>query len=194
MLNKTLFTFALFSTFLMAKDTIVNFDETNTSTWHKNATWQLEEENGSTVLSLVKRSDIAYNLCYNPEFTFLNGSVTVKFRANSGHIDQGGGIMWRVQDDKNYYIARFNPLEDNFRFYLVHDGIRDEISSANVHLSKGWHSMKITQEEDTFKGYIDGKVYLEARDKALNRKGSVGVWTKADAMTSFDDLNISISK
>jgi hypothetical protein len=178
----------------MAQDTLITFGNDSTTAWKKNAVWKVEQDSQTKVLSLIKRSSSAFNLCYNPKISFLDGSITVKFRANSGRIDQGGGIMWRVQDDDNYYIARFNPLEDNFRFYLLHDGIREEISSANVHLSKGWHSMKITQNGHHFEGFIDGKPYLKATDARLNKSGGVGVWTKADAMTSFDDLNISTSK
>jgi len=194
MFYRTFFAFSLFTSFLIAQDTLMTFENTTLSTWKKNAIWKVENDTHSKILSLLKRSSSAFNLCYTPKVSFLNGSITVNFRANSGHIDQGGGIMWRVQDDNNYYIARFNPLEDNFRFYLVHEGIRDEISSANLHISKGWHSMKIIQQGNTFKGFIDGKPYLNATDTRLNKRGSVGVWTKADAMTSFDDLNISTNK
>jgi len=181
-------------TSLLAQNRLITFEDTPLSDWKKNATWKIEKDIHSNVLSLSHRSTHAFNLCYDPKILFLNGSITVKFRANSGHIDQGGGIMWRVQDDDNYYIARFNPLEDNFRFYLLHDGIREEISSANLHLSKGWHSMKITQKGNDFEGFIDGKSYLKSTDTRLLKSGAVGVWTKADAMTSFDDLNISMRK
>lgn len=86
--------------------------------------------------------------------TTENGKISVYFKANEGYIDQGGGIMFRVQDDDNYYVARFNPLEDNFRFYIVDDGIRRELSSANVKLTLGWHTMTIEQKGDILKGIL----------------------------------------
>ena len=191
MLSKTFILLSLLTHSLLAQNTLFTFEDNTIETWKKNATWKVERDTNSNVLSLLKRASSSFNLCYNPKVSFLNGTVTVQFRANSGHIDQGGGIMWRVQDDNNYYIARFNPLEDNFRFYLLHEGIREEISSANLHLSKGWHSMKIIQKGNHFEGFIDGKLYLKSTDSRLQKSGGVGVWTKADAMTSFDDLNIS---
>ena len=191
MLTKTLILLSLLTSTLFAQNTLFTFEDNTIKTWEKNAIWKIEQDAHSNVLSLLKRSSSSFNLCYHPKVSFLNGTVTVKFKANSGHIDQGGGIMWRVQDDNNYYIARFNPLEDNFRFYLVHEGIREEISSADLYLSKGWHSMKIIQQGDTFEGFIDGKPYLKSTDARLHKSGGVGVWTKADALTSFDDLNIT---
>jgi len=191
MLTKTLIILSLLTSTLLAKNTLFTFENTDISTWKQNSMWKIQKDAHSKVLSLTKQSSHYFNLCYTPKVSFLNGSITVKFKANSGHIDQGGGIMWRVQDDDNYYIARFNPLEDNFRFYLVHEGIREEISSADLHLRKGWHSMKIIQKGDTFEGFIDGKPYLKSTDTRLQKSGGVGVWTKADALSSFDDLNIT---
>ncbi len=132
-----------------------------------------------------------YNLCYTRSVPFLNGEISVKFKAVSGQIDQGGGIMWRVQDRDNYYVARFNPLEDNFRFYSVKNGIREQITSANIALGDGWHEMKITQRNTHFEGYIDGKKLLESDNEACTKSGGTGLWTKADATTVFDDFKVS---
>ncbi len=138
-------------------------------------------------------SGAAFNLCRIDSLVFLDGEIEVKFKANRGRIDQGGGIIWRVQDSKNYYIARFNPLEDNFRLYFVKNGYRKLLANADVILHAGeWHTMKIVQKGDRYAGYLDGKKYLEGRDKTFTRHGGIGLWTKADAATSFDDFSVKM--
>ena len=176
--------------------------------WHSSAThpkkpmavWKViksDTPSRKQVLSLTKANDSffnggIFNLCYTKSVDFKDGEIGVKFKANSGHTDQGGGIMWRVQDDNNYYVVRFNPLEDNFRFYIVKDGHRHELASANVKLSKGWHKMQIVQNGDNFKASLDGKKLLSFTDNQLPQSGGVGVWTKSDAATSFDDFSVKV--
>ncbi len=163
------------------------------------AVWKVVEvadaPSGKKVLALTRPNDTwfnggIFNLCYTREIGFKDGEISVKFKANSGRTDQGGGIMWRVQDDDNYYVARFNPLEDNFRFYIVKNGHRHELASADVRLSKGWHTMRIVQHGDRFEGYLDGKKLLSHTDSQLPKRGGAGLWTKADAATSFDDFRV----
>ena len=185
---------SLASSALLAETMHYNFEKTDLSTWYTYGKWEITAEGKVHYASMVQRSSGNFNLCYNKDVKFTDGNITVKFKANAGRIDQGGGLMWRVQDNDNYYVARFNPLEDNFRFYIVHDGMRSELASADVKLSSGWHTMKIEQKGDTFEGYIDGKQYLEYKDAHLKKAGGVGVWTKADAQTSFDDLKIDTAK
>ncbi|RUM67987.1 MAG: hypothetical protein DSZ07_07765, partial [Sulfurovum sp.] len=166
MLKKLILITTLLSSGLLAQTINYDFQEDNLTQWNTFGEWKISKEH---ILSMVERSKGSFNLCYTKSVAFLDGNVTVKFKANAGRIDQGGGIMWRVQDNDNYYVARFNPLEDNFRFYLVHDGIRSELSSADVKLTKGWHSMSIEQKGASFKGYLDGKLYLEYQEKRLNK-------------------------
>lgn len=122
---------------------------------------------------------------------FLNGEISVWFKALAGRGDQGGGIMWRVQDADNYYVARFNPLEDNFRIYTVRNGSRRQFMSARLHLKAGWHQMKIVQDGNKISGFLDGQAVLQGTNTTFPAAGGVGVWTKGDAVTSFDDLRIS---
>ena len=123
---------------------------------------------------------------------FLNGNISVKFRANSGEGDQGGGIMWRVQDADNYYVVRFNPLEDNLRVYYVKNGNRSMLKGENIHLDgEKWHTLKVLQRGAHYTVYLDGKKRLQGSARIFRRAGGVGVWTKADALSSFDDLEIT---
>ncbi len=166
------------------------------------ATWEVIEDDkapsGQKVLALTRvnhDSGSTFNLCWTNKVEFLNGEISVRFKPVTGRIDQGGGIMWRVQDRNNYYVARFNPLEDNFRIYFVANGHRMMINSARVRLSSDrYHTMKIVQHDDTYECYLDGKRYLHGTDERFKSKGGVGLWTKADAATRFDDFKVELEK
>jgi hypothetical protein len=131
-----------------------------------------------------------------PEFnvTLIGGTnlkdvdLSVQMKAVAGRSDQGGGLVWRARDGKNYYIARYNPLEDNFRVYKVVNGSRTEFQSATIKHSDGWHTLRVTMSADHIECYYDGKKYLEVKDSTFTNAGRIGLWTKADAQTHFDDL------
>ena len=161
--------------------------------------WQVINDNGTPVLAMTSQSDSGlfgmfgsgFNIITNQNIRFLDGSISVRFKAISGNTDQGGGIMWRVQDNENYYVARFNPLEDNFRFYTVKNGHRRELASASITLSAGWHKMTITQTGNHFLGALDDQPLLDHNDDTFSKAGGVGLWTKADAVTYFTDLQVT---
>lgn len=133
-----------------------------------------------------------FNLAVVKKGPFENGTVSVRFKSVAGKIDQGGGVVWRYQDAKNYYVARYNPLEDNFRVYKVVNGVRMQLATKEglVHPAGQWHTLSITHEGKKITCAIDGKVHLEAEDDAIARAGLVGLWTKADAQTYFDELDV----
>ena len=110
-----------------------------------------------------------------------------------GDTDQGGGIVWRYQDANNYYVARLNPLEDNFRVYKVTAGKRDkEFQSETVKVKAvEWHTLKVRMVGDHIECYLDGKKYLDVKDATLTKAGKVGLWTKADAQTRFDGFRVT---
>lgn len=153
---------------------------------------------GNHVLAMTNSNHASgntFNICWTNKIHFFDGEIQVKFKAVSGKEDQGGGIIWRVQDEDNYYIARFNPLEDNFRLYYVDDGLRKTLASTQIVLdSNKWNLLKITQHENFFKAYINDKLLLKGSDDFLMKSGGVGVWTKADAVTSFDDFSVKLFK
>ncbi len=163
------------------------------------ATWQVRQEkdapSGKKVLALTKTnhtSGSSFNLCWTDNVSFLNGTISVMIKANEGEEDQGGGVIWRARDKSNYYIARYNPLEDNFRIYYVKDGDRRMLASARIHIpAHRWFELKITTQGNIIKGYLDGKKYLEVKDDTFKNAGGVGLWVKADGKTSFDDFSIT---
>lgn len=132
-----------------------------------------------------------FNLCI-ADAQFTNLEVSVALKAVAGEIDQGGGIVWRLQDPKNYYIARLNPLEGNFRLYKVADGKRIQLATAeDVKAGAGtWHLLKVRQVGPRTECYLDGKKLLEATDSTFPQAGKVGLWTKADAQTYFSDFKV----
>ena len=114
--------------------------------------------------------------------------LTVSLHAIAGKEDQGGGLVWRARDASNYYVTRYNPLEDNFRLYKVVAGKRTQLATADVKLPPGWHKLTVRMEGDHITCSLDGKVLLNVRDSTFPDAGKVGLWTKADARTEFDDL------
>lgn len=147
------------------------------------------------VLTISKINDTSgsvFNLCWTPDIVFQEGEIEVKVRANTGSEDQGGGMIWRVRDANNYYVARYNPLESNFRLYYVKTGDRRQIASARgIDVKAGtWFTIKIVQHGEKMEGYLNGKKYLEATDKTFTGPGGVGLWSKSDAASSFDDLAV----
>jgi len=166
------------------------------------ATWRVIEKtavsSGNHVLALTRinhTSGGTFNLCWTKSISFLNGEIEVRLKAIKGKEDQGGGVMWRVQDNKNYYVARFNPLEDNFRLYTVHNGVRRMLANARVRLPAGkWIAMKIIQKGTRFEAYLNGRKLLTGSNDLFTKPGGVGLWTKADAVTSFDDFSVKLLK
>jgi hypothetical protein len=133
-----------------------------------------------------------FNLCVADETRYLDVDLSVSFKAVNGETDQGGGLVWRYKDANNYYIARMNPLEDNFRLYKVVDGKRSQLGSAEVEAPAGkWHTIRIVQEGNHIQCYLNAKLHLDAKDDTFKDAGRIGLWTKADAVTSFDEVSVA---
>jgi len=117
--------------------------------------------------------------------------LSVKCKPVAGKVDQACGLVWRYQDENNYYLARANALENNVRLYYVKGGRRSQIASWSGRVTSGvWHELAITAQGDRFEVWWEGRKVLEKRDTTFAQAGKVGVWTKADSVTQFDDLSI----
>jgi hypothetical protein len=134
-----------------------------------------------------------FNLCVAEKPMLKDVEVSVAFKAVKGEKDQGGGIVWRYQDANNYYVARMNPLEDNYRLYHVVNGKRTQIAGKEgIKVPSGeWHTLKIEMKGDEIECYLDGKKELEFKDSTITKEGKVGLWSKADAQTHFDQFTVS---
>jgi hypothetical protein len=132
-----------------------------------------------------------FNVNWTPQPGFQDGRIAVAVRADEGVVDQGGGPMWRVQDANNYYVCRWNPLESNYRVYVVKDGVRRQLATAMVEgAPRTWHRLEAEHAGDRIVCWFDGKKLLETSDGTIPAAGGIGLWTKADARTSFDDLYV----
>ena len=136
--------------------------------------------------------DALFNLCVLDGASAKDVEASVAFKANAGKKDRGGGIVWRYQDANNYYVARMNPLEDNVRVYKVVGGKRSaEFQDAEVKVPSGeWHTLKIKMVGEHIECFVDDKKYLDVKDGSFTKAGKVGLWTKADAQTSFDKFQV----
>lgn len=172
------------------------------ATGGKPAEWKVARDprapSPPNVLSITRFNDMSrgtFNLFWSPAVRFHNGSIEVSIRANSGDIDRGGGLMWRARDENNYYIARYNPLEKNLRLYYVQDGVRKMLADA-VGLGIGsneWFTLKVAHHGTRIQAWLNGKKLIETTDATFTNAGGVGVWTKADAASSFDNLAVKHS-
>lgn len=175
------------------------FEQTNPS--GQGSAWSIAQDpaapSGGQVLALRDARGArgsTYNLAWTDEVPFQDGRIEVRVKSQTGREDQGGGPIWRVQDKDNYYVARWNPLEDNFRLYYVEGGDRRQLESASADLpADQWHTIAIEQRGNRITAFVNGRQMFETTDDTFTRPGGVGVWTKADAATSFDDLSLSES-
>jgi hypothetical protein len=153
--------------------------------------WTVADLDGGKVLSqTAKNSNSTFNLVLVSDSRAKDLDVSVKMRAHAGDTDQGGGLVWRAQDKKNYYLARYNPLEDNFRLYKVANGKREMFKNADINAEAGWHTLRVTMKGAHIECFMDGKKHLEFDDGTFPEAGMVGLWSKADAQSHFDDLTL----
>jgi hypothetical protein len=160
--------------------------------------WKVVEDKtapkGSKVLAQTSSEgpNSLFNLCVSEETNLADLDLSVSFKAVTGKKDQGGGPVWRYKDNKHYYVARMNPLENNFRVYKVVDGKRTQLATADVEGVAGkWHTIRVVQKGNRIQCYLNGKLHLDVTDDTLKEAGRVGLWTKADAVTYFDNLIVS---
>jgi len=160
-------------------------------------TWVVKEEpsapSGGKVLAQTSTdtTDYRFPLCVYEKGIARNVEVTVRFKAVSGKVDQAAGLVARFRDKDNYYIVRANALENNVRLYKVVGGNRKQFAGKNVQVSAGaWHALKLAAQGNHFTVFFDDTRLFEADDDTLPQPGEVGLWTKADSVTYFDDLTI----
>ena len=128
--------------------------------------------------------------CVKKGASISDGFVEVKFKPERGREDQAGGVVWRWKDGNNYYVARANALEDNVSLYHTTNGRRITIKYVDAPVRANvWHTLRVEFKDKHISVLLDGKRYIELDDTHIAGPGAVGVWTKADSVTSFDDLS-----
>ncbi len=133
--------------------------------------------------------------CVKSSVAITDGFVAVKFKPISGEEDQAGGLVWRWKDGDNYYVARANALENNVSLYYTEQGNRKTIKYVDAPVPGNvWHTLRVEFLGKRIKVSLDGKTYIELDDSHITGSGAVGVWTKADSVTAFDDFSYGAAK
>ncbi len=128
--------------------------------------------------------------CVKKDASFADGFVEVKFKPVSGREDQAGGIVWRWKDGNHYYVARANALENNVSLYYTENGRRNTLKYVDAPVPGNvWHTLRVEFSGKKIRVILDGKPYIEVEDGHIGGAGAVGVWTKADSVTLFDDFS-----
>ena len=124
-----------------------------------------------------------------------DGYVEVKFQALEGKEDRAGGVVWRWKDGNNYYVARANALENNVSLYYTQAGRRITLKYVDAPVPPAvWHTLRVEFSGRRISVALNGKTYIEHEDSHISGPGAVGMWTKADSVTAFDDFSYGSNK
>lgn len=172
----------------------------------KPGTWVVMKEadapSNPNVLAQTNEDPTGYRfpVCVYDAFTAKDVDVSVKFKPVKGKRDQAAGIVWRYKDQDNYYIVRANALENNVVLYKVENGKRSDLPlvgkgrtyGEKVKVATGkWGTLRVVAKGEKFETYLNGTKLFDVEDKTFTGPGKVGLWTKADSYTLFDDLTIT---
>jgi len=162
--------------------------------------WTVEDEATAPSASKVLKQSgtAAFPLCVKDDTSLVDGFTEVHFKPLTGKEDQAAGIVWRYRDPKNYYIVRANALEDNVVLYKVENGKRSSLNivgrekgyGVDVEVPNGqWQVLRVEFSGDLFTVSLEGKELFQVKDQTFTEAGKVGLWTKADSVTLFDDFS-----
>ena len=161
------------------------------------ATWQVVKDTSapsppnSVAITANTNHGHTFNLLLAQPTSYKDLEIELMVKAVAGKEDQGGGPVWRAKDADNYYICRWNPLEDNFRVYYVKNGRRRQLGSARVRTDPTvWHKIKVRHQGTKIQAFFDGKKLIELDDTTFGDPGMVGLWVKADGRSEFDNVKV----
>ncbi len=170
------------------RTTLINDDFSQKNLNWKAYSGQWKFQKGS-LIQTSENEDFPVILLENAPLTDVD--VQVLFKPISGKIDASGGIIFRAEDEDNYYIVRANALENNFRLYTFVDGYRHQLASTTVTppaLGK-FSTMRVITKGNHIQAFLNDKLELDYHDDTF-KQGYVGLWTKADSITEFDDFKL----
>ena len=162
----------------------------------KPATWEVvaggAESAQAVAITTNANQGHTFSLLIAKETSYKDLEIEVVVKAVAGKEDQGGGPIWRAKDADNYYICRWNPLENNIRLYYVKDGHRKQLASAEIKTDISvWHEIEVEHEGNKIEVKLDGKEVIKFEDSTFTEAGRVGLWVKADGQTAFDNFEVS---
>ena len=167
--------------------------------------WTVEsDETAPSKLKVLKQSGRAtYPLLLKNDTNIKDGFIEVKFKAIAGSQDRAAGVVWRAKDANNYYVVRANALEDNFVLYRTVTGVRSALDIVGRKGGYGvevavpantWHSLRIDFKANRFRASFNDNRLFEVEDSTFTDAGMVGLWTKADSVTLFDQMTYGETK
>jgi hypothetical protein len=181
---------------------VANFDKDPTGVqpvgWNCGVTgggkprWTVEADPGapSSPNVLMQSGAGDFPWCVRTGTAIQDGFVEVKFKPISGREDQAGGVVWRWKDGNNYSVARANALENNVSLYYTEGGSRTTLKYVDAPVAThAWHVLRVEFKGTGTRVLLDGKAVMAFEDAHITGPGAVGVWTKADSVTAFDDFS-----
>lgn len=161
-----------------------------------NPLWVVTEDRSApSQPNVLKQGGVAPFLwCVRVDSATENGAVEVKFKPLAGSDDQAGGVVWRWKDGRNYYVARANALERNVSLYYTVNGTRKTIQYVDAPVTlNAWHTLRVSYTGRSIQVSLNGKTYIDTTDNHIAGTGKVGIWTKADSVTVFDDFRYKLA-
>ena len=163
--------------------------------------WVVQDDGGNKVLAQTNADSTRsrFPVAVVSDVTATDVDVSVRFKPISGRVDQAAGLVWRYQDEDNYYVVRANALEDNVVLYKVQGGGRTDLPVKGAGRTYGkpaevpanaWSTLRVVAAGPRFEVYFNGDKLYEVEDTTFAQAGRTGVWTKADSVTQFDNLTI----
>jgi hypothetical protein len=180
------------------RDTTITFKNTEAGKlpagWaSETSTWSVVNEDENAALQMNKNGGKDFNIAVLRSHSYNNIEIEVRVKAISGTEDQGGGLVWRYIDSQNYYLVRANPLEHNIRLYKVVNGNRKQMKSKDIKMQTNkWFTIKVKTVNENIECFLDGEKMITDSDETFPSAGLVGFWSKADAVSIFDDLKIRV--
>jgi hypothetical protein len=182
------------------RDTAVTFSVAESPTlplgWSaETGNWTAALDNSNAALKMESNTGSDFNIAVLTSERYQNVEIEARVKALGGEEDQGGGLVWRYVNVKNYYIIRANPLENNIRLYKVVNGSRKQMQSESASIKTGeWFTIKIKTQGDKIECYLNEEKVFSDTDNTFADAGRIGFWSKADAASLFDDLKIKVLK
>lgn len=167
--------------------------------------WQIKRDAtspaGPNVLAQISndRTFGRHPLAIYEDSHFTDGEIRVRFKPISGRVDQAGGLVWRYRDENNYYVVRANALENNVVLYKVENGRRASLAPVGRGGDYGvkhtvptqrWSTLGVAFAGSRFTVFFNNEKLFEVEDTTFSEGGNVGLWTKADSVTYFDEFEI----
>lgn len=154
--------------------------------------WSVRAESGTTSApnALCQVGTATYPAMTLSDTVYTDVLVQTRFKPISGNTDRAAGIIFRVQDKNNYYIIRANALEDNVNIYKYASGVRSLLKNGSAKVLSGqWQELRVEVVGSRIRGFLNGRLVVETSDGTF-KSGKVGLWTKADSVTCFDDVDV----